>query len=111
VKAGFSISFWSDLWDLGVLKDLYPQLFSFARKNSCSVFQFLSWDDSRSFFLSLSHIAFDQLCELKDALLALQLPSQGSDEWTYVWDSDFSSHMAYIFLQGSHPTPPLFKWM
>jgi hypothetical protein len=112
VKAGFSVSFWSDHWDLGVLKNLYPQLFSFARKKSCSVNQFLSWDDSRSFFLPSSQIAFEQLCELKDGILALQLHAQGSDEWTYVWDSSsFSSHRAYSFLRGSYPASPLFKWM
>jgi hypothetical protein len=97
---------------LGVLKDLYPQLFCFARKKTCSVNQFLSWDDNRSFFLPLSHIAFEQLCELKDSILASRLPSEGSDEWTYVWDSGgFSSHRAYSFLRGSHPASPLFKWM
>jgi hypothetical protein len=73
--------------------------------------QFVSWDDSRIFFLPLSQIAYDQLCELKEALLALQLPSLGLDEWTYVWDSDFSSHRAYVSLQGSHPASPIYKWM
>jgi hypothetical protein len=31
VKTGFSVSFLCDHWDLGVLKDLYPHLFSFAK--------------------------------------------------------------------------------
>jgi hypothetical protein len=92
VKSGTSVSFWHDNWDLGVLKDVYPQLFSFTRSRSCSVFQFLSWDESRSFFLPLSQVAYDQLCSLKESLLDLQLTSSGSDVWLYTWGLGFSSH-------------------
>jgi hypothetical protein len=85
VKSGISVSFWHDPWDLGILKDIYPQFFSFSRNKSCSMLQFLSWDESRAFFLPLSQIAFDQLCALKEMLLALQLPSTCDDVWTYTW--------------------------
>jgi hypothetical protein len=111
VRSGSSVSFWHDPWDLGILKDIYQQLSSFSRNKSCSVLQLLSWDESRAFFLPLSQIAFDQLCALKETLLALQLPSSGADVWTYTWGSDFSSHWAYITLQGSHPASHIFKWM
>jgi hypothetical protein len=46
VNNGLSASFWNDHWNLGILKDLYPQLFSFDKKKCCSVNQFLSWDAS-----------------------------------------------------------------
>jgi hypothetical protein len=48
---------------------------------------------------------------LKEALLALQLPLLGADVWTYTWGSDFSSHRAYVTIQGSNPSSPNFKWM
>jgi hypothetical protein len=79
VRSGSSVSFWHHPWDLGILKDIYPQLFSFSQNKSCSVLLLLSWDESRAFFLPLSQIAFDQLCALKEAFLALQHPSSDAD--------------------------------
>jgi hypothetical protein len=38
------VAFWSDHWDLGVVKVKFPQLHSFPRKKRCSVSQFLTWD-------------------------------------------------------------------
>lgn len=74
--------------------------------------QFLAWDDSKSLFLPLSQIAFNQFSELKTNIAALNLHFERHDEWTYIWGSNyFSSHRAYIQLQGSHPSSPLFKWM
>jgi hypothetical protein len=63
--------------------------------------------------LAIVSIAFEQLCDLKDNISALQLPSRGSDGWTYICVlGRFSSHRAYPFHQGSHPaSSPLFKWM
>jgi hypothetical protein len=52
---------------------MYPQLFSFSKKMTCLVSQFFAWDDSRSFFLPLSHIAFEQYTKLKAAIAALHL--------------------------------------
>jgi hypothetical protein len=46
---------------LGILKIKYPQLHSFAKKKNSSVQQFLIWDDSRSFFLPLSDVAYNHL--------------------------------------------------
>jgi hypothetical protein len=38
---GNSICFWSDTWDLGVLRWKYPQLFSFAKNQNVSIKKFL----------------------------------------------------------------------
>jgi hypothetical protein len=113
VNNGLSVSFWTDHWNLGIIKDLYPQLFSFARKKKCSVNQFLSWDASRSFFLSLSQVAFEQFNDLHAAISDLILSQLSADEWTFVWSGGvFSSGTYYVFLQGSHPASPLlFKWL
>jgi hypothetical protein len=96
----------------GVIKSLYPQLVSFARKKLCSVNQFLLWNESRSFFLPLSQIAFQQLLDLKVVISSSPQPSNGHDEWIFVWRSDqFSCSKVYSFLQGSYPVCLLFKWM
>lgn len=82
---GSSMVFWGDLWDLGVLKWKYPQLFSFARNKRCSVKQFIEWDESMSFFLPLSQIACNQLTELKLAIDELHLDVTIEDTWSYIW--------------------------
>jgi hypothetical protein len=106
---GTSISFRNDKWDLGVTKLRFPQLF-FARKKVCSVKQFLTWEDNRSFFLPLSQIASAQLFQLKNEIAALQSSSVGEDVWSYSWGSTiYFCHKAYEILQGSHPASPLFK--
>jgi hypothetical protein len=110
-RNGTTISFWNDQWDLGVIKSRFPQLFSFARKKVCSVKQFLTWEDNRSFFLPLSQIAFAQLNQLKNEIATLQSNLVGEDEWSYSWgSSSYFYHKAYEVLQGSHLAPPLFKW-
>lgn len=42
LQSGVSISSWLDLWDLGVLRWRFPQIFSFARQPELSVSKFLS---------------------------------------------------------------------
>lgn len=37
VNNGLLVSFWNDRWDVGVIKTMYPQMFSFGRKKCCSV--------------------------------------------------------------------------
>jgi hypothetical protein len=112
VNIGLLASFWTDHWNLGIIKDSYPQLFSFARKENCPANQFLSWDASRSFFLPLSQVAFEQFNELHAVISDLNLSQLSTDEWTFVWSGGvFSSRMAYVFLQGSHTASPLFKWL
>jgi hypothetical protein len=70
------------------------------------------WDESISFFLPLSQIAFQQLSDLKAAISSSLQPFNGHDEWTFTWDSDqYSCRKVYSFLQGSHPVSLLFKWM
>jgi hypothetical protein len=107
INKGVSVSFWTDPWSSGVPKDTYPQLFSFIRKKSCSINQFIIWDDYRSFFLPLSQIASDQLAALKADVQGLNMDLVSDDIWSYSWGSNtFSSHKVYISIQGSHPASP-----
>jgi hypothetical protein len=96
------------------LGPLNPSTLSFfpLRKKLCLVNLFLLWDESRSFFLPLSHIALQQLSNLEAVISSSLQPSNGHDEWTFIWESDqFSCSKVYSFLQGSHPVSLLFKWM
>jgi hypothetical protein len=78
VNCGFSVSFWNDYWDVGIVKTLYPQLFSFARYKNALL--------ANSFhgklvgpFLPLSHISFEQFKWLKNSISALHLLTQDFD--------------------------------
>jgi hypothetical protein len=58
---GTSVSFWEDIWDMGLLKLEFPQLFSFAKDTKISVATFLSRDIENNFLLPLSLEASMQL--------------------------------------------------
>jgi hypothetical protein len=99
----------SDPWAPGVLKGIYPQLFLFARKKSCSILQFLTWEDSRSFFLPLSHISSDQLAALKADIQGLNLDLVSNDIWSYSWVPILFLLTRLISVFKVHTQPPLFS--
>lgn len=86
-KKGNSISFWNDLWDLGVLKWRFLELFSFARKCRLFVAQFNYWELSRNFRLPLSQQAATQLQMLTSELENINLSFADDDIWSYIWGS------------------------
>lgn len=49
-----TVCFWTDLWDIGVPKLLFPQLFSFATNGKFSVRKFIAQDLYTNFFTPLS---------------------------------------------------------
>ena len=54
VGSGASVSLWGDVWNFGLLKLEFPQLFSFARNQNISVAAFLSRSVKDNFHLPLS---------------------------------------------------------
>jgi hypothetical protein len=83
-RKGNSICFWSDTWDLGVLKWRYPQLFSFAKNQNISLQKFLSQDAYTNFFTPLSEEAANQWTELDILIQSLELVSSVDDRWSYI---------------------------
>jgi hypothetical protein len=61
---GNSVMLWQDVWSDGMMKDKFPELFSFARKPKCSIRFFLEKDTAVVFFLPLSSQASAQLVML-----------------------------------------------
>jgi hypothetical protein len=59
-----SVMLWRDKWSNELLKDKFPELFSFARKPKCSIRFFLEKDPSTVFFYPLSPQASIQLGNL-----------------------------------------------
>jgi hypothetical protein len=104
--------FGNDSWDLGVLKWKYPQLFSFAKKQSISLLKFLSQDVYANFFTQLSDEAAAQWNELADLLNNLPNLGISEDSWSYIWGTTtFTRKLAYKQLQGTCVAHPLFSWL
>lgn len=109
---GNSIMLWSDAWHDRPLKDVFPQLFSFARKPKYSITFFLEKQTQDSFFLPLSQQASAQLINLQNIIQQSILEPDREDQWTYIWGSNtFSSKRAYKCLVGTQEASPLFKWL
>lgn len=49
LSCGNSVLFWGDVWSDNYLKDLFPHLYSFAKKKKCSVRFYLNHDLSANF--------------------------------------------------------------
>lgn len=108
---GTSVSFWEDIWDMGLLKLEFPHLYSFAKDTKISVATFLSRDIKNNFLLLLSIEASMQLTELAGRILNIHGNSHGTDCWTYQWGSTFSCKQAYSAIQGIMPKQVQFTWL
>jgi len=53
--------FWGDVWSDNCLKDLFPHLYSFAKKKKSSVIFYLNGDLKANYFLPLSVQASEEL--------------------------------------------------
>jgi hypothetical protein len=112
VGRGNSICFWSDTWNLGVLKWQFPQLFSFAKNQNISVEKFLSQDVYANFSTPLTVEAAEQWIQLSALLHNLQSTTNGDDHWSYIWGSPvYTPKSAYKQLQGLGHAHLLFKWL
>jgi len=103
---------WQDEWSDGLLKDKFPELFSFVRKPKCSIIFQLDKDTAVAFFLPLSPQASAQLEAMQALFQDFSWDMNSEDHWKYIWGSiTYSSSKAYRLLIGQQQTSPLFKWM
>lgn len=111
---GDTISFWTQPW-IGhdqILRDRYPQLYSFSRKQKCSLHFFIEQDINRVFSLPLSQQAADQLLHIENHIESSNINENQNDIWSYYWGSRrYSSKKAYAKLQGYTEASPLFSWL
>lgn len=111
---GDTFALWSEAW-LGhdqILKDMYPELFSFCRKVNCSLKYFIEEDMSHFFRLPLPQEAANQLLLIETHINNTDMDEQQIDVWSYCWGSSiYSSKKTYKILQGHIQASPLFKWL
>jgi hypothetical protein len=110
---GTSVSFWEDLWSVGVLSFRYPRLYSHAHDAGISVNEIISAPDLDSLFmLPLTQEAFGELQELRQELQNQEFDLQHSDIWTYQWGSNnYSSKKFYKLVFQNIPAHPVYSWM
>lgn len=112
VQNGSTVSFWNDTWNLGVLKQKFPQLHYFALNEHISVSGFLQIATNQVFWLPLSLEASAQLTILQQGIQELHLLPEQKDQWTYIWGSAvFASKKAYLQIIGHRDTSPWFTWL
>lgn len=100
---------WSDIWASMMPMYNFPELFSFAKHKSVSVFLAKQMVDIiDQFHLPLSAEAFQQLQLLLEAL-ENNANSNDQDIWGYIWRSNlFSSSKAYKHLIGRRTVQSVF---
>lgn len=111
---GDTISFWAQPWagQNQPLKVSCPHLFSFTKKQKCSLSFYIEQDVDRIFSLPLSQEAADQLSFIEDYIQDSDLDENRNDIWSYSWGSTkYSSKKAYAKLQGHIQASPLFSWL
>lgn len=103
---------WSDLWESMVPRYSFPELYSFAKNKSVSIFLAKQMENVVDLFhLPLSGHAFDQLVVLLEAL-ENTANSLDSDVWGYMWGSfHFSSVKAYKLLSGTLAVHSAYSWL
>lgn len=111
VNLGDTVCFWNDSWDLGDLKIMFPQVYSFVRDKKASVRKFLSQDIYANFFTPLSSKVVEQLTELFDLIQALEIQGDSKDQWSNVWGiAEYSSKKAYNQLIEHMHVSLVYKW-
>ena len=98
-----------DNWGHGITRHKFPELYSFATKDTLSIQEFLQQANiSDNFFLPLSAQAHNQFTELQNTLDSLP-PSNHGDKWTYPWGTSYSSIKMYKELTKGQQAAPLFQ--
>jgi hypothetical protein len=112
IGMGDTSLFWKDEWSNGIMKDMYPCLFSFVQNEDLSVKEFCSTIDILdNFHLPLSPEAFQQYQEIQHLTQEINLIQNTNDVWTYQWGDYFSSRKYYKFVYRSVSPPATFSWI
>ena len=112
IKDGKTCLLWDDLWNGGVPKLQFPELYSFTKKKSITIQEAKELSQLHTIFhLPLSEEAFAQYENLLDNLNNLAT-TDSKDIWRYIWGSNhFSSRKVYKHLRGHMPEHPIFGWL
>lgn len=98
---------WHEDWSGSMLKHRYPQLFSFVKKQKCSVIFFLNQEVSRIFSIPMSSQAAAQQADLQVFLNDRHLNPNVMDIWTYSWGPNFEARKAYEEMMATVDASPL----
>ena len=110
VNKGDIVLFRKDLWRSNIIKNLYPQLYSVAKKLNYSFTFFLEQPINTLFSFPISPQSFDQLSELMSLLENMSRDEHANHSWRYIWGSSvFTPKEAYQMLRGVQQASPLFK--
>jgi hypothetical protein len=100
------------MWNGRNLQHSFPHLYTYAVDTRITVKAAAETQLFQDVFQTpLSVETFEEYCELKIIMQALQLTEE-NDRWDYIWGNGaYSSAKAYKHLIGSSQTHPAFKWI
>jgi hypothetical protein len=109
---GSTILFWDDLWNNGIPKQQYPELFSFANDTKLSIVKVKQKEHLFQIFqLALSEQAYEQYLDLSEIWDRIII-NNTNDRWTYIWGSDtYSTQKTYRQLIGHSNVHIVYKWL
>lgn len=109
ISSGQSILFWKDNWASESLDHKFPELHSFAIKDSLTVQEFsLSENWAEYFHMPMSTQAYEQFLQLGDIILTLN--PEGKDKWICNGMANkYSSMKMYKYLMGEAEGHPIFN--
>ena len=109
---GKSCFLWEDLWEQEILRQKFPELFSFAKDKLLVSADCFAQDHLHNLFhLLLSQHAHAQLSMLQNMVDEVVV-NEDNDKWSYIWDSDrFSVKKTYKHLRGHQVTHQAFRWL
>jgi hypothetical protein len=109
---GSTILFWDDLWNNGIPKQQYPELFSFANDTKLSIVKVKQKEHLFQIFqLALSEQAYEQYLDLNE-IWDIIIINNTNDRWTYIWGSDtYSTQKTYMQLIGHSNVHIVYKWL
>lgn len=110
---GQTTLFWKDLWDGNLFCQKYPRLFSFVKKQDCSVQDFFNTEEVHDHFhLPLSEEVYIEYTNLLNGITSVHVSNATQDTWHYIWRSSiYASSRFYNFYFSGLDTPAPFKWI
>jgi hypothetical protein len=117
VKAGNTILFWFDEWEIGnartPLRARFARFFSFAINDMVSVLDmWQSHDRAAQCHLPLSSREYDEFTTISSCLDGVELSSTENDEWKCQWkDGAYVSAKYYALVHEPIVSCPVYQWI
>lgn len=97
VGDGRTILLWQDVWNNSLSEQVYPCLYTFAKKNVCPLMEYLGNSALNEYFHSpLSPETHEEYGEFRNFIALIQNEMREKDRWPYSWGIVTSFPLEYV---------------